>query len=94
MSHPLDKYAETLLKAAAEGPEAMEDWLKDLQKEVGAPDGMELPEAIELEYEDGTKETIDTTKTFADQYGLPAFYSHDNPAPQEVIDRWSQDEDE
>ena len=94
MSHPLDKFADALLKATSEGPDGLENWLKDLQKEVGAPDGPELPESIELEYEDGTKETLDTTKPLAGQFGLPVFYSHDNPAPQEVIDRWSQDEDE
>ena len=87
MNHPLDKFADALLKATSEGPDGLENWLKDLQKEVGAPDGLELPDSIELEYADGTKETLDTT-------GLPKFYSHDNPAPQEVIDRWSQDEDE
>jgi len=81
MNHPLDK---DLLKAAAEGPEGMENWLKDLQKEVGAPDGPELPDSIEIEYEDGTKKTFE----------VPTFYSFDNPAPQEVIDSWSEDEDE
>ncbi len=87
MNHPLDQDLGELLKAASEGPEAMEDWLKNLQEKVGAPDGPELPDEIELEYADGTKETIDTTF-------LPKFYSHDNPAPQEVIDRWNSDEDE
>lgn len=90
MNHPLDKYAESLLKAANEGPSAMEDWVKDLQKEVGAPDGPELPDSIELEYADGTKETIDTTESIAGQGRLPTFYSFDNPAPQEVIDSWSE----
>lgn len=59
MGNPMDKMTKDLLGAAAEGPEAMEDWLKDLQESVGAPDGPELPEKIEIEYEDGTKETIE-----------------------------------
>ena len=94
MNHPLDQDLGELLKAASEGPEAMEDWLKNLQEKVGAPDGPELPDEIELEYADGTKETIDTTKPVAGQGRFPTFYSHDNPAPQEVIDRWNSDEDE
>ena len=94
MSHPMDKSIGDLLKAASEGPEAMEDWLKDLQKSVGAPDGPELPDSIELEYADGTKETIDTTKPLGGQGRFPTFYSHDNPAPQEVIDRWSGDDED
>jgi len=93
MSHPLDKYAKELLEATSEGPEGMEKWLRNLQEEVGAPDGPELPPTIELEYEDGTKETIDTTKPLAGQCGLPTFYSHDNPAPQEVIDSWNGDDE-
>ena len=93
-NHPLDQHLEDLLKAASGGPDAMEDWLKDLQKSVGAPDGPELPDSIELEYEDGTKETIDTTKPLGGQGRFPTFYSYDNPAPQEVIDRWSGDDDE
>ena len=94
MSHPLDKFADALLKAATEGPDETLAWLKELQEEVGAPDGPELPPELEIEYLDGTKETIDTTKPLAGQGRFPQFYSHDNPAPQDVIDSWSKDEDE
>ena len=94
MSNPVDDHFNEAIKALSEGPEAMEDWLKDLQEKVGAPDGLELPDSIEIEYEDGTKETIDTTKPVAGQGRFPQFYSYDNPAPQEVIDRWSEGEDE
>lgn len=93
MNHPLDKDIGDLMKAASEGPEAMESWIKDLQEKVGAPDGPELPDSIELEYADGTKETIDTTQ-FKKQGHMPTFYSFDNPASQEVIDSWSRDEDD
>lgn len=61
MSHPLDKHFDDLLKATADGPDAMTKWLKDLQEEVGAPDGPELPETIEIGYADGTTEVFDTT---------------------------------
>ena len=96
MSHPLDKHVEALMKAAADGPEATEDWIRDLQQEVGAPDGDDLPRYVELEYEDGTKETVDTSLlgVLAGFGNVPKFYSHDNPAPQDVIDSWSKDEDE
>ena len=82
-----------MLKAASEGPEAMEKHLKDMQESLGIPDGAELPDSIEIEYQDGTKETIDTTKPIAGQGRFPTFYSFDNPAPQEVIDRWSGDDE-
>ena len=94
-NHPLDQNMEDLLKAASEGPEAMEDWLKDLQEKAGAAEAAmcaELPDSIEIEYEDGHKETIDTTKPIAGQGRFPTFYNHDNPAPQDVIDSWSKDE--
>lgn len=99
MNHPMDKRIGDLIKAAAEGPEAMNDWLTDLQKSVGAPDGPELPDSIELEYADGTKETIDTTKPLAGQGRFPQFYNHNNPMPQTLIDLppnddWMDDEDE
>ena len=54
----------------------------------------ELPDEIEVEWSDGTKETIDTTKPLAGQGSFPTFYNHSNPAPQEVIDSWNSDEDE
>lgn len=85
MSHPLDKLGKSLLEAA-DDPKKFEKWVRDLQQSVGAPDGMDLPDEIELEYADGTKETLDTT-------GLPKFYSHNNPAPQSVIDSWSKTEE-
>lgn len=62
-NHPLDRYFKDLQQATEEGPDAMTKWLKDLQEEVGAPDGPELPEIIEVEYSDGTKESFDTTRT-------------------------------
>lgn len=95
MGNPIDKMTKDLLDAAADGPEAMENWLKDLQKEVGAPDGDELPETIELEYSDGTKETLSPPPQHSMQaLSRVRFYSHDNPAPQEVIDRWSGDDED
>ena len=61
MSHPLDELGKSLLDAATSGDEkAFENWVRDLQKSVGAPDGDELPDEIELEYSDGTKETLNT----------------------------------
>ena len=86
MNHPLDRYFNDLMKATEEGPDAMANWLKNLQEEVGAPDGMDLPDEIELEYSDGTKETIDTTKPLAGQGRFPVFYNEHNPMPQEMID--------
>lgn len=93
MNHPLDRYFNDLMKATEEGPDAMANWLKNLQEEVGAPDGMDLPDEIELEYSDGTTETIDTTKPLGGQGRFPVFYSFDNPAPQEVLDRWAAELD-
>ena len=86
MNHPLDRYFNDLIKATEEGPDAMTNWLKNLQEEVGAPDGMDLPDEIELEYSDGTKETIDTTKPLGGQGRFPVFYNEHNPMPQEMID--------
>jgi len=86
MNHPLDRYFNDLMKATEEGPDAMANWLKNLQEEVGAPDGMDLPDEIELEYSDGTKETIDTTKPLGGQGRFPVFYNEHNPMPQEMID--------
>jgi len=93
MNHPLDKNLGDLMKAASEGPEAMEDWLKDLQESVGAPDGPELPESIEIEYSDGTKETIDTTKPVGGQGRFPTFYNEANPMPQDMIDDQGKDDE-
>ena len=86
MKHPLDKSLDELMQAAAQGPDAMNDWLADLQEKVGASDGPELPDGITLEYSDGTKETFDTTKPIAGQGRMPTFYSFNNPALQDVID--------
>lgn len=95
MNNPMnDNTLQDLLKAASEGPEAMEKHLKDMQESLGIPDGPELPDSIEIEYQDGTKETIDTTKPLGGQGRLPTFYSYENPAPQEVIDSWGADEDD
>ncbi len=94
MNHPMDKSIGDLLKAASEGPEAMEDWLKDLQESVGAPDGPELPDVIEVEYSDGTKESFDTTKPIAGQGRLPTVYNFDNPHPLDKIAFPDEDGDE
>ena len=94
MNHPFDKSLDELMQAADQGPEAMENWLKDLQEKVGAPDGADLPDSITIVYDDGTKETFDITKPVASQGRLPTFYNHENPAPQSVIDEWSKDKDE
>lgn len=97
MKHPFDKSLDELMKAATKGPEAMEDWIRDLQEKVGAPDGSELPDSIEIEYSDGTKETIDTTKPVGGQGRFPVFYNHENPMPGTLIDLppsddWMDDE--
>lgn len=97
MKHPLDKDLDELMKATAQGPDAMNDWLTDLQKRVGAPDGPELPDEITLEYSDGTTETLDTTKPVGGQGRFPVFYNHKNPMPQTLIDLppnddWMDDE--
>ena len=94
MNHPMDKMMKELLGAAADGPEAMEGWLKDLQEEVGAPDGPELPDSIELEYADGTKETIDTTKPIAGQGRFPIVYNFDNPHPLDKVAFPDKDKEE
>jgi hypothetical protein len=61
MSHPLDELGKSLLDAIDSGDgKAFENWVRDLQKSVGAPDGPELPDEIEVEYADGTKEVFDT----------------------------------
>jgi len=61
MSHPLDKLGKSLMDAAtSDDPAAFENWVRDLQKSVGAPDGSELPDEIEVEYNDGTTEVFDT----------------------------------
>ena len=80
--HPVDKTMGDLFGSIAKDgiEKGMENWLKDLQEEVGAPDGPELPETIEVEYSDGTKETFDTTKP---RFG--PIYDFDNPHPLDKV---------
>ena len=62
MSNPMEKMMQDMFGNIAKGgmEEGMKKFLKNLQEEVGAPDGMELPEIIEVEYTNGEKETFST----------------------------------